>query len=94
MDPEPGSARLTPHGLRKSYATRYALGGVPQRVLQANLGHSPGSKVTDQYYVFADEQVRQSASLPLPVAPRLGEEVAISGNAARGTPGLASGSET
>jgi integrase len=82
LESEPGSPRLTPHGLRKAYATRYALAGVPQRVLQANLGHSPGSRVTDQYYVFADERARRSASLPLSIPPRLDGVVAKSGNEA------------
>jgi integrase len=43
------SVRFTPHSLRKACATRLALSGVSQRVLQANLGHAPGSRVTDQY---------------------------------------------
>jgi integrase len=44
--------RLTVHTLRKAYATWAAIElGLPQRVLQALLGHAPGSTVTDQYYV-------------------------------------------
>jgi integrase len=61
------ASRFTPHALRKAYATRLALSGVPQRVLQANLGHSAGSRVTDQYYVFASEAARRSAVAPLPI---------------------------
>lgn len=73
-------ARITPHSLRKAYATRLAMQGTPQRILQANLGHTPGSRVTDQYYVSATEEARRQAfrPLPIPALPRQG--VAISGN--------------
>jgi integrase len=80
LEPKPGFLRLTPHSLRKAYATRCSMGGVPERILQANLGHAPGSKVTNRYYVFASELARRQAALPLPVPPRLASALAISGN--------------
>ena len=44
--------RITPHTLRKAYATWAAIEkGLPPRLLQAILGHAPGSTVTDQWYV-------------------------------------------
>jgi integrase len=44
--------RITPHTFRKAYATWAAIEkGLPPRLLQALLGHAPGSTVTDQYYV-------------------------------------------
>jgi len=44
--------RITVHTLRKAYATWAAIEkGVPPRVLQALLGHAPGSSVTDQWYI-------------------------------------------
>ncbi len=80
LEPRPGFQRLTPHGLRKAYATRCSMGGVPERILQANLGHAPGSKVTNRYYVYASEQARREAALPLPLPARLAAGLAKSGN--------------
>jgi integrase len=82
LEPGTGFARLTPHSLRKAYATRQAMLGTPSRVLQANLGHSAGSRVTEQYYVFATDDARKKAVLPLPVPKSL----AITGNRSKKQP--------
>lgn len=42
---------LTMHVFRKAIGTWMAMKGVPTRVIQAHLGHAPGSRVTDQVYV-------------------------------------------
>ena len=60
--------RITPHVLRKAHATWLAMDGVPQQVLQARLGHARGSRITDQYYVFATEDAKRAAVIELPVA--------------------------
>ncbi len=59
---------ITPHVLRKAHATWLAMDGVPQQVLQARLGHARGSRITDQYYVFATEEAKRAAVIELPVA--------------------------
>ena len=59
--------RITPHGLRKAHATWQAMNGVPPSVLQDLLGHARGSKVTDQYYVFATEEAKRAAVIELPL---------------------------
>jgi integrase len=75
-----GLKGLTPHSLRKAYATRYALLGTPSRLLQANLGHAAGSRVTDQYYVFATEEARRQTIRPLPMPVQATSGLAKSGN--------------
>ncbi|UTW51463.1 site-specific integrase [bacterium SCSIO 12827] len=58
---------VTPHTLRKAYATWQAINGkVPQRVLKSLLGHSPTSQVTDSYYVIPQEDAIKSAVFELP----------------------------
>ena len=58
---------VTPHTLRKAYATWQAINGkVPQRVLKSLLGHSPTSQVTDSYYVIPQEEAIKSAVFELP----------------------------
>ena len=59
--------RVTPHTLRKFYATWLAMRGVHQRILQANLGHAAGSTVTDRYYVQAVEEERRKSVVELPM---------------------------
>ena len=59
--------RITPHILRKAHATWLAMDGVPHQVLQAHLGHARGSRITDQYYVFATDEAQRSAIIELPV---------------------------
>lgn len=60
--------RITPHALRKAHATWLAMNGVPPSVLQDLLGHARGSKVTDQYYVFATEDAKRAALIELPLS--------------------------
>lgn len=43
--------RLTPHIFRKAMATWLHAGNVSDRMLQARLGHAPGSRVTNRVYV-------------------------------------------
>lgn len=42
---------LTMHIFRKAIATWMAMKGVSTRIVQAHLGHAPGSRVTDRVYV-------------------------------------------
>lgn len=42
---------LTMHVFRKAIATWMTMKGVPTRIVQAHLGHAPGSRVTDKVYV-------------------------------------------
>ena len=63
------AVRITPHTLRKAFATWLAMQGVPQRILQSLLGHTPGSKVTDQYYVMPQDDAKRAASISLPIVP-------------------------
>jgi hypothetical protein len=51
-----------------------------ERVLQANLGHAPGSRVTDRHYVTTTELARRQAIFRLPVSLVADTAVAISGN--------------
>ena len=59
-------AVVTVHGLRKAFATLHAMRGTPQAVLQALLGHAPGSRMTNQYYVRATEEAKRAAVVELP----------------------------
>lgn len=73
--------RVTPHTLRKAYATWLAIDrGVPQGVLQSLLGHTRGSRVTDQYYVIAQDEAKRLVAIGLPVA----EQIAKNSRAPRG----------
>jgi integrase len=66
--------RITPHVLRKANATWLATRGVHPRVLQSLLGHSPGSRITDQHYVQSTDEALRQAAVTLPVwvpAPRM-----------------------
>jgi len=49
---------LTPHIFRKAMATWLHAGNVSDRMLQARLGHAPGSRITNRTYVHVstDEQ--------------------------------------
>jgi len=53
---------------RKAYASWQAEKGLHPRLLQELMGHAPGSKVTDQHYVFASEAAMRKAGITLPVA--------------------------
>ena len=59
---------ITPHVLRKAYATWAATEFcVPQAVLQAQLGHAQGSDVTNKYYVRVSDEARKKAVIPLSI---------------------------
>ena len=59
--------RIRPHVLRKAHATWLAMEGIPQQVLQARMGHAPGSRITDQYYVFSTDEANRAAITELPM---------------------------
>jgi integrase len=59
--------RVTPQLLRKAFATWQAQSGTAPKTLQRLLGHAPGSRVTDRYYVQDDEAAKQRAIRPLPL---------------------------
>lgn len=54
--------RLTLHMLRKAHATWHAEQGTPQVVLQDRLGHTRGSRVTQQVYIHASENAQKRAA--------------------------------
>ena len=61
------SVPITPKTLRKAYATWQAVdNNVPEPVLQALLGHAPGSQVTARYYVNPQEEAKRKAVFQLP----------------------------
>ncbi|MBF0268797.1 MAG: site-specific integrase [Alphaproteobacteria bacterium] len=67
-DRQGNPARITPHVLRKAFATWAATSrGVSQPVLQAMLGHAPGSSVTAKYYVHVNDEAKRAALVPLPM---------------------------
>lgn len=72
--------KITPHVLRKAHATWLAVGGVAPRVLQAKLGHAPGSDITDRYYVHATDDALRQAAFSLPKLPPVANDVATTGN--------------
>lgn len=62
------SVKITPHSLRKAYATWMAVDmKVPQPVLQAMLGHAPGSTVTNKHYVGVSNEAKRQAVVSLPL---------------------------
>ena len=63
--------KLTLHSFRKASATWQAKRGIDENVLQSLLGHSPGSRVTRQYYVQAQAEDRLAAVIALPVGERV-----------------------
>ena len=55
-----GAERITPKMMRKWFASKLA-GDVAEHVLQALLGHAPGSKITRQHYVRSNDAERVGA---------------------------------
>lgn len=53
--------KVTPHVLRKAFATHQANAGTPPRVLQALMGHAAGTRVTDKHYVQVTEEAKNAA---------------------------------
>jgi site-specific recombinase XerD len=73
--------RITPHVLRKANATWLAMRNVHPRMLQSLLGHSPGSRMTDQHYVQVTDEALRLAAIRLPLGSVITpENLAISGN--------------
>jgi integrase len=72
-DDKPFNLQITPKSFRKLVATWIARGGIRERVLQAWLGHAPGSKVTKEVYDQAEVEDINAASkvIKLPVKARL-----------------------
>lgn len=58
--------KITPHVLRKAYATWQAEKGVPSSTLQSLLGHAPGSRTTERHYVHITDEARRGAVIQLP----------------------------
>lgn len=51
--------RVYPHLMRKTLATTMRANGCPDSMIQATLGHAPGSPVTDKFYAATNtEQLR------------------------------------
>ena len=65
---------LTPQSFRRAHATWQAMRGVNESVLQDLLGHAPGSRVTQRFYVHATEEAKRSAVLQLPIPEPNGNE--------------------
>lgn len=59
--------RVTLHTLRKAYAT-WAVADVkmPVRQLQEQMGHAPGSKMTNKHYIGMSRDMREQCVMPLP----------------------------
>ena len=53
--------KVTPKTFRKAFATWKAQAMVPEIVVQALMGHAPGSAVTAQHYTQASETAKRSA---------------------------------
>jgi integrase len=66
-DAPAGVERITPKMMRQWFASKIS-GDIAENVLQALLGHAPGSKVTRRHYVRSNEAQRVDAvsSLKLP----------------------------
>ncbi|MFC7292587.1 tyrosine-type recombinase/integrase [Hirschia litorea] len=47
---------ITLHMLRKAHSTWQAMKGLPEPILQARLGHVPGSRVTQEVYIHARQE--------------------------------------
>lgn len=60
---------ITPHVLRKAYATWQATNGTAPRVLQALLGHAPGTPITDRHYVQATDDAKRRAAKAIQIRP-------------------------
>lgn len=59
---------ITPHMIRKAYATWQAERGIEETTLQVLLGHVRGSKVTRQVYINPQLQARRGAVFELPLS--------------------------
>lgn len=57
---------VTPKLLRKAFATWQAERGIHPSILQRQLGHVPGSRMTDAYYVQAGDEMLRKSVVRLP----------------------------
>lgn len=60
--------KLSPKTFRKAHATWQAMRGLPEALLQRRLGHVPGSRVTNQFYVSPGQDADRAAVFELPMA--------------------------
>ncbi|TCL91859.1 site-specific recombinase XerD [Rhizobium sp. PP-WC-2G-219] len=67
---------LTMHVFRKAIATWMTMKGVPTRIVQAHLGHAPGSRVTDQVYVHTTPEDHRAVIFDLSKARASGGRAA------------------
>lgn len=58
---------ITPKMMRKWFSSHLAGNNVPEHVLQALLGHAPGSKITRQHYVRSNNADRVAATTELEI---------------------------
>lgn len=58
--------RITPKTFRKAFATWQAEDGVSPSILQKQMGHVPGSRMTEQHYIRIRDRALQKAVLELP----------------------------
>ena len=70
---------LTPKIFRKAFATWQAERGVSPSILQKQMGHAPGSRMTEQYYIHVRDFAVKEAGVELPMNES-GNLLAISGN--------------
>lgn len=56
---------LTHHMIRKAHATWHAMRGTPEPLLQARLGHVPGSRVTNKVYVKVSQEAAKSGVIEI-----------------------------
>ena len=59
---------VAPKTFRKAHATWQAMRGLPEALLQRRLGHVPGSRVTNQFYVSPGQDADRAAVFELPLA--------------------------
>jgi len=71
--------RITAKTFRKAFATWQAERGVHPSILQKQMGHVAGSRMTDQYYIHArDETVRDAyPELPIAAVERMEDQQAV-----------------
>jgi integrase len=73
--------RITPHVLRKANASWLAARRVHPRVVQSLLGHSAGSRMTDQHYIQTTDETLREAAINLPLwSANEPKNLATSGN--------------
>lgn len=71
--------QITPKTFRKAFATWQAEEGVAPSILQKQMGHVPGSRMTEQHYIRVRDRVLKEATCELPMNVDA-KKVAISGN--------------